>query len=119
MKNILQNKFIQKRGTIKHFCKTLMLISFQFIFDTLFEIYKENQTSTYIGTTTLLVNHIIESNSNAYKNLHETMIAHLFSLNFSNGPNTFYLFNHNISLAIIVRVEFIEEDPILQITKRD
>lgn len=44
--NTFQNKFVQKKGTVSDVCKSLMSVSLQPIFDTLFEIHEENRTST-------------------------------------------------------------------------
>lgn len=68
----------------------------------------------------MLVYHvIIASNCNVYKNLHEIKIAHLFLLQFPNGPNTFCFIYSIITFLkrSLVRVEFIEEDPIVQTTQ--
>ena len=44
--NIFQSKYMQKRGNVLDFCNSSMSLSLQSIFDTLFEIHEENQTST-------------------------------------------------------------------------
>lgn len=84
----------------------------------LFEIYKEHLTSRW-RTTALVYHVIIVSNCNIYKNLHEIKIAYLLLLQFPNGSNTFcFIYSSIIFLKrSLVRIGFMEEDPILQTTQ--
>lgn len=83
MKNIFQTNLFT-RGIILDFCKSLISVILQSILvDSLKYLKKIRPQHRCVfgrGTTTTLVYHSITSNSNAYKNLHEILIAHLFLL---------------------------------------